>query len=204
MEKTRRTEVVTRDLLTELTDEEIISYARDMANSLYSIHELETELAKVKKNFKDGITTAQVVVDRLSKAIKTGQELRAIPCEIVLDFEKNERTVVRTDYETEIEHGPIPEADHQLEFGDREGVEDNPGEQINPMLRHRTPGDPQFEVAEIPSDATCMQCENNVVAGHALNREGLHAGFICRACADELEMEYDGSSAAFRLPEKED
>ena len=200
MAEMKRKNVETRDLPVTLDDKEILDYARDLANRLGSIHHLEEEVAKLRREFRELIASHQDEVNRLSKAIKTGEEQRPIACEVMLDFEQKKRVVVRGDTQEIIETGPIPEMDHQLEFGNREGVEDNPPDVTLDELKNA----PQFEVAAIPDDAKCMTCENKSVAGRALSRDSEVAGLICQACADDAGMEYDGMLKAFCLPAKED
>lgn len=93
----KRTERFDTYLKCKLLPDEIISFAKEMAETNTTINELEGDLKAVQAEFKGKIAGKEARRATLSQLVASGQEHRMVKCERVFDYEKALVTESRTD-----------------------------------------------------------------------------------------------------------
>jgi hypothetical protein len=122
----------TRELLVELTTEELLARGQELSAIVGRISLLEDEKARLSKSYAAQITTQKVERDRVSEALSTGRELRPVPCEVFADVKRAEFVTFRTDTGEEVSARTMTERElkheRQADPPLPEDAQDNPQE----------------------------------------------------------------------------
>ena len=92
-----RKKVETRELPCKLTDEELLKYGKEFAESVNKLNRLEDSKKSYVSQIKAQIESAQAQVNLLSNKIATGEEYRKVECNIKWDWVNGEKSIIRTD-----------------------------------------------------------------------------------------------------------
>ena len=107
----RRTD---QSLRVELTQEEIITYAKEAADSQSTKRQLEADLAHLKKSMQGRIDAQQAVIDTNSERVRNGYDLRTVECVDVLDHPKRgKKTTFRLDTLEAVAEGLMTDGERQ-------------------------------------------------------------------------------------------
>jgi hypothetical protein len=66
--------------------------ATDLAEKVQERKRIEDELTSMKSSFKSRLDLAEATINKLSVDYACGYEMRMIPCKIILDVKKHEKT----------------------------------------------------------------------------------------------------------------
>jgi hypothetical protein len=119
-----------KDLVCDLSREEVESRGQDMAAAKERSSELEGQFDKEKKAWKAKIEDCEREVSRLAGEIISRKTVRPVKCQKVLDFEAGEVREARLDTGEIIATRPMSATERQKELdfdGDLEEEFDDPG-----------------------------------------------------------------------------
>lgn len=113
----------TRELPFKLEATEVAQKAKDLASTELETVELESEIARIKKEAKDEVggldsqlKDKRAHTRRLARSVKSGEEYRDVECFERMADPPTEVEIVRADTEEVIECRPATEEDRQLSF----------------------------------------------------------------------------------------
>ena len=92
-----------RSLKVKLTEAETAAYARESALLVGQIESAEIEEAGRKKQIKEGIDGQRSHLRVLAEKVRSGEEHRQVRCDIIHDYPRVERRVVRQDTAATVE-----------------------------------------------------------------------------------------------------
>lgn len=110
-----------RTLSVKLTEEERRAYAMESATLVGQIEQEEIAEAGRKKQVKEGIDGLRSHLRLLAEKVRTGEELRKTPCDILHDYPKVERRVVRQDTLAVVESRTLRQDEIQTRLPGTEG-----------------------------------------------------------------------------------
>jgi hypothetical protein len=113
----------TRNLKCVLTEAELLQAGRDMADAQNNVQELEAEADDWKSQHKAKMTVAEGRVSIKAGMIRSGYEYRAVPCEIIKDFDAAVIVTIRLDTSETIDSRNMTESERQMGLA-LEGGED--------------------------------------------------------------------------------
>lgn len=132
-----------RNLKCLLTDEEVLTYSREMAKTQQDKGETEAEKKKVMSGYTDRINQADLALSVLARKVADGFEHRTVPCEWTFDWDNDKKLLYRTDTGELVEARGITEGERQKFFkfdGDEEEPTEEEGDEgIEP--EHEEDGD---------------------------------------------------------------
>lgn len=102
------------------TPDEKTEITKTLVENINRKKQLEDDLKTTKSQFKHRIDSVDAEINKDTQRLSTGHEMRDIECEVFYDWEKDERTVIRTDTGEEVEKKRIPEEDRQMRIDEQE------------------------------------------------------------------------------------
>lgn len=106
----------TEMLKCELTDAELLQFGEDLANDQAEIHDLNTQLEGIKKEYKAKTTAREANIDKLGNLLRQKYEMRDVECELTYDFDEGEVAIKRMDTGKEVSRRPMTEQELQREL----------------------------------------------------------------------------------------
>lgn len=101
------------NLQVKLTDQEVLHYGNQLANSLNKKGELENTLANFKTDMKAQITKAESEISMFRTRVHSRKEYRDVECKIIYDWKNKTKVWVRLDTGEEAKSDIIPESEYQ-------------------------------------------------------------------------------------------
>jgi len=86
-----------RLLRTELTEQDLLSKSKTLADGVSTLAELEDAFASVKKDYSSKIQALEASITSASTVIRQGYEIRKVKCEVLKDFDMGLIFVSRPD-----------------------------------------------------------------------------------------------------------
>lgn len=116
-----------RSLRYEFTNPERMQLGRDLAEAMTRSSQVDSDLTRVKTDFKARLSALESEMHSLRDKINTGYEIRDVECEWRFDDPKpNQKSLVRIDTGTVVEVQPMSEQEKQVELPFGEGDESKP------------------------------------------------------------------------------
>lgn len=109
-----RTENYDTTLKVALTDKEVLSYAKEAADTIKKGAQLETELASMKKQKQAEIDVCAATVTGLSEKISTRSEYRTVKCSRTYDYQALRVTERRLDTGEGLHEREMSESERQM------------------------------------------------------------------------------------------
>jgi hypothetical protein len=113
--------VTQRDLIVKLNDDEVRTYSEELARVTTLQAEAEDEKKAVTSGFKDKIDRFIADSRTLARKISTRQELRAVDCEWVNDYDNIIAVLHRKDTGEVIDRQKLTEEEMQLSLPGKKG-----------------------------------------------------------------------------------
>ena len=113
----------------KLTTEELVVRSKELSKALDEHDAAEDRLESARTQIKAEIASVEGTINKLKKVVGSGVEFREIECNIVYDWDKKEKIIVRSDTGETVDVDIIPEEDLQehLELIERENAKINAG-----------------------------------------------------------------------------
>lgn len=109
-------EVYTKTLTVKLTADEIKAYGEELASLCDKIAEEEEDKRLANKNASDRIRGLQQKVTAITPRIQDGEEIRAVECDVDMDYDSYTVTISRQDTGEVVEVRPMTEEEKQPEL----------------------------------------------------------------------------------------
>lgn len=106
----------TKDLVCQLTREEVAAYAEDLAQQIDREAKTTSEFDSVKKTWKNKLDDIKREILSTSTKVREHKEMRLVKCEKVLDFDAGEVREVRLDTGEIIGSRPMSATERQKEL----------------------------------------------------------------------------------------
>lgn len=97
----------------ELSEEEVLKAAREMAERLAKLDELEDQLASVKKQIGSDIDAANAQVGKFRDMVRTGIEHRNVMCTIRYEWARGKKITQRDDTGEIVREEAVSESERQ-------------------------------------------------------------------------------------------
>jgi hypothetical protein len=111
-------EMTVRELPVELTDEEIMAKAKELAKLQQDKQAQEEQAKSAAATFKDRIASAVARISILSRDISNGYEYREIDCQWRYDWKGGKKELVRLDTMAAVRSEEISASERQGHLGD--------------------------------------------------------------------------------------
>lgn len=191
----------TRELLCELTAEELEAKGRELAAAVEEEQELRLKFAEwwagqlsVKKARKEAITQQEGVCGNLAAVLQKRQERRGVACTWLYALPAGYAFLVRDDTQALVTHRKLKDAERQMEIGEAPYREPTP-EQLDEWLKSL----PVNEAEALP-EGHADEVEPGDRAVDLGNPEGGHDATLPLDLADN---ELTGWEAGVRVPDEE-
>lgn len=112
----RSDQTVTRDLLCQLTQDEVRVKGEEFARLSQTIDAKEEERKQASKKAKDEIDELKTAAYTVRHSVRTHTEYRPVECVWYTDYTADEIVLVRTDTHQEVERQPMPDDWRQTRF----------------------------------------------------------------------------------------
>lgn len=99
-----------------LTDSEVLTYSRTMAEEISRKQHMENQKASYTKQMTAEIATHEAKIAVLSEKVKNGKEWRDVECRVIYDWDNKTRAWIRNDTGEIAKTDIIPEEDLQEEM----------------------------------------------------------------------------------------
>ena len=106
----------TRPLRCVLTDAERIAAGRKLAEKCAELQRTEEERKSVASEYKARLDRMTAERNELADKVTSGEEVRRVACELVLDYDKLTAQCIREDTGEIIEERPLSEAEKQMQL----------------------------------------------------------------------------------------
>lgn len=153
-----RLQAETRELLCELTSEELETKGRELAAAVEEEQELRLDFAEwwagqlsVKKARKEAITQQEGVCGNLAALLQKGQERRGVACTWLYALAAGYAFLVRDDTHELVTHRKLRDEERQMEIGEAPYREPTP-EQLAEWLKSLPVNEEQAELPEGHAD----------------------------------------------------
>lgn len=100
-----------------LTDEELKTSAKTLAEALRQRGAEESTLETLKSQFKAKITQLDGQVSEMAGRLNSEKEFRTVECEMTFDYQEGTKTTVRKDTGEEVRKEKITDEERQLHLG---------------------------------------------------------------------------------------
>lgn len=114
-------EKIEKSLKVNLTDDELLAYGIQLADSQDEKQRFTDELTEIKSRFKSEIDAVDSKINNIASIIRSKYQYRTVACDKTLNFKKGTVTIVRTDTGEEIEVRDIYDSERQKEIPGTEG-----------------------------------------------------------------------------------
>ena len=111
-------EMTVRELPVELTDEEIMGKAKELAKLQQDKQAQEEQAKSAAATFKDRIASAVARISILSRDISNGYEYRDVDCQWRYDWKAGKKELTRLDTMSTVRTEEITAAERQGHLGD--------------------------------------------------------------------------------------
>lgn len=100
----------------DLQDTELLQFGEDLANAQSEIHELNTQLDGIKKEYKSKTSALEAEVDKLGNLLRQKYQMREVECEVTCDYDEGIVIVKRMDTGEEVKRRPMTDSELQREL----------------------------------------------------------------------------------------
>lgn len=111
-------ETIYEELPVPLTQDEIRLKGGELAAMLSDYASVEEEKKSAAKELSDKLKDIRRRMDQLGREVRTGEELRQVPCYEDKDFASNTVRIVRRDTHEVVRIRPMRPDEHQESFGE--------------------------------------------------------------------------------------
>lgn len=98
----------------KISDEERIDFGRKLAQANTELTQAEMRKKEAASQFGAVIERTKAEANRIANIISTGEEYRAVECEIILDYDAGRALTFRTDIEEVTDSRPLTRDERQL------------------------------------------------------------------------------------------
>jgi len=114
---------IRKELPCTLTQEELMSYSREMAKQCQDKNKAESSLKEVKAEFNARIAKHDAEINSISQKISNGYEYRDVDCTWEYFWDGGYKVLYRNDTSAEVDRRPIEAHERQAELFEREKAE---------------------------------------------------------------------------------
>lgn len=107
---------ITRNLMHNLTDDEVADYSKQLADATQDVCALEDEKKTIGQDYNAKISRQQSLARDMARKVSTRKEMRDTECRWRYDWEADEKHLIRLDTYECIEVDTIKEYERQQEL----------------------------------------------------------------------------------------